>query len=72
MTRRLIRTNEVMGVNINFREIDLLDRDSLREFVEEVKPFDYWIWKDVRTGVQWALFAETASVSGYSALRLSL
>jgi len=29
---------------------------------EEVTPFDYFIWKDVRTGVQLAFFAETGSV----------
>ena len=28
---------------------------------EEVAPFDYFIWKDVRTGVQVAFFAETGS-----------
>lgn len=32
-------------------------------FKQEAKPFNYWIWKDVRTGLQWALFAETGSVS---------
>jgi len=30
---------------------------------QEVKPFDYFIWKDVRTGVQVAFFAEVGSVS---------
>ena len=30
---------------------------------EEVTPFDYYIWKDVRTGVQVALFYELGSVS---------
>ncbi len=29
---------------------------------EEVTPFDYLIWKDVRTNVQLAFFAETGSV----------
>lgn len=29
----------------------------------EVKPFDYFIWKDVRTGIQVAFFAEIGSVS---------
>jgi hypothetical protein len=29
---------------------------------EEVAPFDYFIWKDVRTGLQLAFFAETGSV----------
>lgn len=29
---------------------------------EEVTPFDYFIWKDVRTNVQVAFFAETGSV----------
>ena len=32
-------------------------------FVKEVKPFDYWIWKDVATGIQLALFSETGSVA---------
>ena len=30
---------------------------------EEATPFDYFIWKDVRTGVQVAFFAETGSVA---------
>ena len=30
---------------------------------QEVKPFDYFIWKDVRTGLQVAFFAEVGSVS---------
>lgn len=30
---------------------------------QEVKPFDYYIWKDVRTGLQLAFFAEVGSVS---------
>ncbi|MCP4149293.1 MAG: NAD-dependent epimerase/dehydratase family protein, partial [bacterium] len=38
MTRRLIRTSEELGLNINFREMDLLDRNSLREFIDEVQP----------------------------------
>lgn len=29
---------------------------------EESTPFNYFIWKDVRTNVQWAFFAETGSV----------
>ena len=30
---------------------------------EEATPFDYFIWKDVRTGLQVAFFAETGSVA---------
>ncbi len=30
---------------------------------QEVKPFDYFIWKDVRTGLQVAFFAEVGTVS---------
>lgn len=30
---------------------------------QEVTPFDYFIWKDVRTGIQVAFFAEVGSVS---------
>jgi len=30
---------------------------------EEVRPFDFWIWKDVATGLQLAFFYETGSVS---------
>lgn len=30
---------------------------------QEVKPFDYFIWKDVRTGLQVAFFAEIGTVS---------
>ena len=32
-------------------------------FIQEVKPFDYFIWKDVRTGLQLAFFAEAGTVS---------
>jgi UDP-sulfoquinovose synthase len=38
MTKRLIKTKEILGININFREMDLLERNKFREFVEEVKP----------------------------------
>lgn len=38
MTRRLIRVREEFGYNINFREIDMQDRNMLRQFVEEVDP----------------------------------
>ncbi len=30
---------------------------------QEATPFDYFIWKDVRTGIQWAFFAELGTVS---------
>lgn len=32
-------------------------------FVQETKPFNYLFWKDVRTGIQLALFAEMGSVA---------
>ncbi|MDH5712270.1 MAG: hypothetical protein OEZ15_11510, partial [Gammaproteobacteria bacterium] len=32
-------------------------------FKQEAKPFDYFIWKDVRTGLQLAFFAEIGTVS---------
>jgi UDP-sulfoquinovose synthase len=38
MTKRLIRVTEEFGININFREIDMQDRNALRRFVEEVEP----------------------------------
>lgn len=38
MTRRLIKAKEILGLTINFREMDLLDRNRLREFIDEVKP----------------------------------
>ncbi len=39
MTERLSVAKEVLGIDINFREMDILeDRDRLREFMEEVKP----------------------------------
>jgi len=38
MTDRLHAAKEVLGLNINFRELDILDRDSLKEFIEEEKP----------------------------------
>ncbi len=38
MTRRLIRAKEVLGLNLNFREMDILDRGRLRSFIEETDP----------------------------------
>jgi len=38
MTDRLRRAKEVLGINIDFREIDILDRENLREFIDEVRP----------------------------------
>ncbi|MFW5928110.1 MAG: NAD-dependent epimerase/dehydratase family protein [Thermoplasmatota archaeon] len=38
MTRRLEAAKEELGVNLNFRRMDINDRKSLREFIEEVKP----------------------------------
>ncbi|MFC1808239.1 NAD-dependent epimerase/dehydratase family protein [Candidatus Omnitrophota bacterium] len=38
MTERLHAAKEVLDININFREMDILDRDSLKEFIDEVKP----------------------------------
>ena len=33
---------------------------------QESTPFDYFIWKDVRTGIQWAFFGELGTVSEVS------
>ncbi|MFC2105120.1 NAD-dependent epimerase/dehydratase family protein [Candidatus Bipolaricaulota bacterium] len=39
MTDRLHAATEVLGINLNFRKIDIYkDRDRLREFIDEVKP----------------------------------
>jgi len=38
MNTRLHAAKEVLGLNINFREMDILDRESLKEFIEEEKP----------------------------------
>lgn len=39
MSDRLKAAQEVLGLNINFREIDILnERDKLKEFIDEVKP----------------------------------
>jgi len=38
MTERLHAAKEVLNLNINFRELDILNRESLKEFIEEVKP----------------------------------
>lgn len=32
-------------------------------FIQEATPFNYWIWRDVRSGIQTAFFLEAASVS---------
>ena len=39
MSERLQAAKEVLDININFREMDILDeRDRLKEFIDEVKP----------------------------------
>jgi len=39
MSDRLKAAQEVLGLNINFREIDILnEKDKLKEFIDEVKP----------------------------------
>jgi UDP-sulfoquinovose synthase len=38
MTERLQAAKEVLGIDINFRKLDIMDRAKLREFIEEVKP----------------------------------
>jgi UDP-sulfoquinovose synthase len=38
MTERLRAAQEILGITINFREIDLLNRESLREFIDEIRP----------------------------------
>ncbi len=38
MTQRLKIARDILGININFRKIDLLDASKVREFLEEVKP----------------------------------
>jgi len=38
MNQRLHAAKEILGLNINFREIDILDHKLLKEFIEEEKP----------------------------------
>jgi len=38
MTQRLKFARDVLGININFRKIDILNGAKVREFLEEVKP----------------------------------
>jgi UDP-sulfoquinovose synthase len=38
MPERLRAAKEVLGININFRKMDLSERKKLREFLEKVKP----------------------------------
>ena len=38
MTERLRAAKEVLGIDINYRKIDLTDREKLSEFIDEVKP----------------------------------
>ncbi|HEX75373.1 MAG TPA: NAD-dependent epimerase/dehydratase family protein [Dehalococcoidia bacterium] len=38
MTDRLHAAREVLGIDINFRKMDIMDRSHLKEFLEEVKP----------------------------------
>lgn len=38
MTERLQAAEEALGITINFRKMDLLDRQNLKEFLDEIKP----------------------------------
>ncbi|MFC1577355.1 NAD-dependent epimerase/dehydratase family protein [Candidatus Omnitrophota bacterium] len=38
MTERLHAAKEVLGIDINFREVDMLNKSLFKEFVDEVKP----------------------------------
>ncbi len=38
MTERLHAAKEVLGLNIDFREIDIQNKEALKEFIEEIKP----------------------------------
>src|SRR3972149_6417697 len=38
MSERLHAATSVLGIDINFREIDIMDRARLAEFIDEVKP----------------------------------
>lgn len=39
MTERLRAAKQVLGININFRQVDILnERDRLKEFIDEIKP----------------------------------
>lgn len=38
MTERLHAAKEALGININFRRMDLAEHNKLKEFLEEVKP----------------------------------
>lgn len=39
MTERLHAAKQVLGIDINFRQVDILnERDRLKEFIDEVKP----------------------------------
>jgi len=38
MTERLAAARDVLGFDINFRRLDVLEKEKLREFVDEVKP----------------------------------
>lgn len=38
MEERLKAAREVLGIDIDYREMDILDRQALRGFMEEVKP----------------------------------
>lgn len=38
MTERLHTAKEKLGININFRKMDIRDLDNLKEFIEEIKP----------------------------------
>lgn len=38
MTERLHAAREVLGININFRKLDIMNRSNLKGFLDEVKP----------------------------------
>ena len=38
MTERLRAARDILGIDINFRRFDILEKEKLKEFVDEVKP----------------------------------
>jgi outer membrane protein assembly factor BamA len=46
------------GAHMAFAGIELRSN-----FIQETKPFDYFIWKDIQTGIQMSLFAEAGTVA---------
>jgi hypothetical protein len=59
----LNRLRSYPGNRFNGAHSEFFGMEFRWNLTEEFTPFDYFVWKDTRTGVQFAFFAETGTVA---------